>query len=118
MKPQKLLVAIPCQNENCDELPETSFGRSPAFIFVDTGSGNMTTKPNPGREAISGAGTETATFVINCGVQAVIASQIGINAIRVLHAAGVEIFELEGENVDQILDRYQRGILKPLEASW
>ena len=89
-----------------------SFGRCLAYVFVDTETMEFEAIENPAANAAGGAGIQAAQFVVEQGVQAVLAGNVGPNAYDVLKAANMPVFRHAGGTVRQAVEAYMAGKLQ------
>lgn len=89
-----------------------SFGRCLAYVFVDTETMEFEAVANPAANASGGAGIQAAQFVVEQGVQAVLAGNVGPNAYDVLQAANMPVFRHTGGTVRQAVEAYVAGKLQ------
>jgi predicted Fe-Mo cluster-binding NifX family protein len=87
------------------------FGRCQYFLFVDPQSLEMEALENPNIGASGGAGIQSAQFVANKGVEAIITGQVGPNAFTTLQAAGMKILVGASGKVRDVLEKYKKGQL-------
>ena len=110
-------IVIPANGADLDAPPSAVFGRCPTFIFVDSETLEYEALPNAAVGASGGAGVQAAQTVVQHGVQAVIAPSLGPNAFRVIQAAGIPAYRLEGATVREVAVAFQGGRLAPLETA-
>lgn len=87
-------MAITATGTGLDAAVDPRFGRCACFVLVDRDSGAVETVANPFQDAAGGAGTQTAQWVVNQGVDAVLTGQCGPKATAVIEDAGVRIVEV------------------------
>ncbi len=109
-------VVIPANGANLDTPTSPIFGRSQYFILVDPETLEFEALPNPALDAPGGAGVQAAQTVLQHGVSAVIAPSLGPNAFRVIRAAGIPAYRMEGATVREVLAAYNAGQLPLLET--
>ncbi len=109
-------IVIPSDGNNLDAATSSVFGRCSTFIFVDPESLDFEALPNPAVGASGGAGVQAAQTVLQKNVDAVIAPNLGPNAFRVIQVAGVPAYYLKAGTVQQNVDAYKAGQLKPMET--
>jgi predicted Fe-Mo cluster-binding NifX family protein len=85
------------------------FGRCRSFIIVDPESDKSEAFSNESVTASGGAGTQSAQFLANQGVDAVVTGNIGPNASRALEAAGIKVYTMAGGTVRDALQAYRAG---------
>ena len=109
-------VVIPANGADLDAPTSPIFGRSPMFILVDPETLNFEALPNPALDAPGGAGVQAAQIVLQRGVEAVIAPSLGPNAFRVIQAAGIPAYRMQGVTVREVIAAYNAGQLARLET--
>jgi predicted Fe-Mo cluster-binding NifX family protein len=87
------------------------FGRCEYFLFVDPQSLALEASENPNIGASGGAGIQSAQFVANKGVEAIITGQVGPNAFTILQAAGMKILVGASGKVRDVLEKFKKGQL-------
>lgn len=90
------------------------FGRAPYYLLVDTEDMSSQSYINPATAQSSGAGVEASQFVLEKEPDVVISSNIGPNAYRVLQAAEVPCFNVEGGSVKEAVEAFSREELSLL----
>jgi predicted Fe-Mo cluster-binding NifX family protein/DNA-binding PadR family transcriptional regulator len=109
-------IVIPANGADLDAPTSPIFGRSPLFMLVDPETLDFEAVPNPALDAAGGAGVQAAQTVLQHGVGAVIAPSLGPNAFRVIAAAGLPAYKLQGATVREVVAAYNAGQLPPLET--
>lgn len=104
-------IVIPANGTDLDAPTSPIFGRSPIFIFVDPETLDFEALPNPAIGASGGAGVQAAQTVLQHGVQAIVAPKLGPNAFRVIQAAGIPAYSLEGATVREAVAAFKAGQL-------
>lgn len=87
------------------------FGRAPAFVFVDTATGEHDAVANPASNQRGGAGIRAAEFLVGEGVEAVISGAFGPKAYEVLHAADVRLYRAQSGTADELVSKVMQGEL-------
>ena len=92
------------------------FGRAPAFMVADAGSGELLSEEtNAAVSQSHGAGTASAALMSKLGVKAVIAGRFGPKAYDALAALGVEMWTApQGLTAGEALERFRAGSLTRL----
>jgi len=93
---------------------DARFGRAQYFIIIDTDTMEFEVISNASTEAMHGAGIQSGQLMSSKGVTAVITGQVGPNAHQTLTAAGIQIFHSDNITVEQAIDAYKKGELKPI----
>ncbi len=113
-------VAITAQGKGSDaeSVVDPRFGRAQWIIVVDTETGDVRTHDNTlNLNAVSGAGVQTASNVVDFGAEAVITGNVGPKAFRTLSAADVRIFLVEKCTVQEAVNKFKKGELKEVERA-
>jgi len=110
-------LVIPANGANLDAPTSPIFGRSPMFILVDPETLDFEALPNPALSAPGGAGVQAAQTILQHGVEAVIAPSLGPNAFRVIQAAGIPAYRMQGATVREVVAAFNAGQLARLETS-
>ena len=106
-----MLIAIASEGMELDSLVAEKFGRTPYIIFYDTEKNTFESLRNPYANVFGGAGIQTAQFIIEKNVVAVIISEIGIHPLRVLESAGVNVYTSLRIHVKETVDQFVEGKL-------
>jgi len=93
------------------------FGRCRNFVIVDSDSDKFEAFSNESVTASGGAGTQSAQFLANKGVGAVITGNVGPNAARALEAAGIKVYSAASGTVRDALEAYKVGKLSPVSGA-
>ena len=83
-------IAVSANQPNLEGDLDPRFGRCNYFIIIDPDTLEFTAMENPYMKAMGGVGPDTAHFIVQKGVQAVITGSIGAKAHRSLSTAGVD----------------------------
>ena len=111
-----MLIVIPANGANLDAPTSPIFGRCQTFVFVDPETLDFEALLNPALDAPGGAGVQAAQTVLQHNVAAVIAPSLGPNAFRVIQAAGVPAYQLQGATVREVIAAFNAGQLARLET--
>lgn len=109
-------VVIPANGADLDASTSPIFGRCQTFIFVDPETLDFEALSNPALDAPGGAGVQAAQTVLQHGVGAVIAPSLGPNAFRVIQAADIPAYRMEGATVRKVIAAFNAGQLPRLET--
>jgi predicted Fe-Mo cluster-binding NifX family protein len=107
-------LAISTASPQPDARLDSRFGRCAYFVIIDTETREWDAHPNPAANAGGGAGTQSAQFIANQGVGAVVGPRFGPNAFTVLDAAGIQMYAASRGTVEELVDDYLAGQLKPV----
>lgn len=109
-------IAITSYGEDLKSKMDKSFGRAKWFILVDSDTGAFEACSNKQNvNAAQGAGIQAAQNVVNLGAEALLSGNVGPNAFRVLSAAGVRMFIVQGDRtVEEAVDEWKEGNLREI----
>ena len=110
-------IVIPANGATLDAPTSPVFGRCQTFIFVDPETLDFEALPNPALSASGGAGVQAAQTVLQHGVKAIIAPSLGPNAFRVIEAANIPAYHLQGTTVREVIQAFNAGQLPRLETA-
>ena len=109
-------ICITSQGDNLEGNVDPRFGRCQFFIFADPETGEFEAVQNPNIEAMGGAGVQSGQFVAQKEVKAVLTGNVGPNAFQTLKAAGIEVITGVSGIIKDVIDKYKKGELKPIQA--
>jgi predicted Fe-Mo cluster-binding NifX family protein len=107
-------IALTCQGPSLDQAMDRRFGRAAYILIVDTKTDAVEVIDNVTNTPASGAGIATAQLLVDKGVGAVITGQVGPNALSVLRAAELKLWQAGPHSARQNLADYQAGKLTEL----
>lgn len=110
-------IAISSSGNSLDSLLDPRFGRCAWFVIVDPADMSHQAFDNQSAAQSGGAGIQAAQFLADQNVSAVITGHVGPNAVQTLAAAGIEIFAEQQGTVEEVVNRYKSGGLKPTTQS-
>lgn len=112
-------VAVTAQGADLESAMDPRFGRCRNFVIVDSDSDTdkFEAFSNESVTASGGAGTQSAQFLANKGVGAVITGNVGPNAARALEAAGIKVYAAASGTVRDALRAYKAGKLSPISGA-
>jgi len=91
-------IAIPTNGGGRNDTVAPVFARAPAFLIVDVDeNGNIVSEKviqNPAMNVAGGAGPLAVQTLINEGVEAIIAPQVGPNALGAIQASGIRLYQI------------------------
>ncbi len=109
-----MIVIIPSDAGWIDAHVFVSFGRAPWFAMFDTVHKTLKFTLNKAAESQGGAGIKAAQAILDSGAEAVIAPRLGENAAEVLFAADIKVYEASDGSVEENIELFNAGKLKPL----
>lgn len=110
-------IAISSKEKKVASEIDARFGRCQYFVIYDTDTEAFDVVDNPGALASGGAGIETAGFIANQNINAVITGNVGPNAYTTLDAADVEIFAGVSGSIAEAVAQYKTGGLNSVQAA-
>jgi len=102
-------VAISSNGESLESSIDPRFGRSQYYIIYNTDDDTYESIGNTSRQATGGAGIQAAQDISNTGVEAVITTNIGPNAYRVLEAAKIKVYSGVTGSVKKAVEDFKKG---------
>ncbi len=110
-------VAIAASSNSRDSLVDVRFGRCPFFALVDLKTDELEFVKNEATEAAHGAGISSAQIVVDRGVEAIVAGNLGPKATQVLAQSAVKLFlGVTDLTIDQVIEKLKTGQLKESKA--
>jgi predicted Fe-Mo cluster-binding NifX family protein len=82
---------------------DPKFGRAQYFLIFDTETSELEVVENPNRDAVQGAGIQTAQFILNKDVRTIVTGRVGPNARNILESAHVHLIEGAAGKIEDIL---------------
>jgi len=105
-------IAITTSGDSLEAAVDPRFGRAKAFIIYDTESGEWSVLDNAQNvNAAQGAGIQSATTVVNAGVDAVITGNCGPRAYATLAASNIAIYTGANNTVQGAIEKFKAGEL-------
>ena len=111
-------IAITTTGDNVEAPVDPRLGRARAFIIYDTDSGEWSVLDNiQNVNAMQGAGIQSATTLVNAGVDAVLTGNSGPRAFATLGAAKIKVYTGAAGTVQQAIDKFKAGGFKATDAA-
>jgi predicted Fe-Mo cluster-binding NifX family protein len=101
-------IAVTSTGTGMDSPVDPRFGRCPYIALVDLESGELEVEANPFKDAMGGAGTQVAQWVINQGAGALLTGSCGPKACAVLEDARVQVVDRVSGTVREAVEGYRR----------
>jgi predicted Fe-Mo cluster-binding NifX family protein len=108
-------ICVTSQGDNQDAQVDPRFGRCPYFIIVDTDTSEFEAIQNPNVGGMGGVGIQSAQFMSEKQIKAVLTGNVGPNAFRTLQAAKIDIITGISGSVKEAIEKYKSGELKPAD---
>jgi predicted Fe-Mo cluster-binding NifX family protein len=90
-------VAITSTGNSPDSKLDFRFGRCAYFIIFDTVTRGMEILPNPFREAVEGAGTNSVQLLASKGTGKIVSGEFGIKIKPLLDSLKIQMIILKNE---------------------
>ena len=110
-------VCITSSGETFDSALDPRFGRCPIFIIADLDTNENTIIPNEAVLSSGGAGIGAGQIIINNNIDAVITGNVGINAMKALKAAGIEIYKGKAASVKENISLFKANNLEKIDKA-
>jgi len=106
-------VCVTSEGDKLDSKIDPRFGRCQYFIIVDIATLRFEAISNPNIDSMGGAGIQSGQLIADKEVKAVLTGNVGPNAFQTLQAAGVDIITGISGTVQEAVEKYKIGELKP-----
>ncbi|MEJ2202111.1 MAG: NifB/NifX family molybdenum-iron cluster-binding protein [Desulfuromonadaceae bacterium] len=111
-------IVLTTSGEDLSAPLDSRFGRAAGYLLYDLETSTYTRLDNqPSREASHGAGILAAEMVARSGAKALITGHCGPKAFRVLHSAGIKVYNCDAPTVAEALEEYCAGKLIEAEGA-
>ncbi len=110
-------ICISSINDDVKSPMDQRFGRCSYFAIYDDKSDKLEFMENNNQVANHGAGVATAQSIVDRGVKVLITGNIGPNAMDLLKASGVEVYQGIGNNLEEIIKNFKEGKLTKLDKA-
>lgn len=100
-------ICVTTKGKDLESEVDPRFGRTQYFMFIDPETMELEVVENPNIEGAHGAGIQSAQFISNSNVKAVLTGSCGPNAQRVLQAAGIQVITGVSGNVKTALAKHK-----------
>jgi len=105
-------IAITASKPDLSSPVDPRFGRCPYFIIIDPDTMEFEANENTNLYGASGVGIQSAQFVANKEVKALLTGSCGPNAFQTLQAAGIEVITGISGTVQEAATLYKEKNLK------
>ena len=106
-----MIVVISSTGTDQGSAIDPRFGRCAYYMVYDMEQDNYKAVENQSRNATGGAGIQAAQTVADMDAGAVITTNIGPNAFRVLDSAGIKVYSGVSGTVKDAIEDYKKGSL-------
>jgi len=108
-------IAMPVNDKSMESGVCLSFGRAPYYLIYESDSEEFEFIDNSAAASQGGAGIKAAQQIVDEKVEAVLAPRCGQNAADVIEAAGIKIYQTEGESIQDNLTAFAQDKLLALD---
>ncbi len=88
-------IAITSSGNTLDSKLDTRFGRCQFFVIYDTDTKGIEFIPNPGKDALEGAGPASVQFVASRDVKKIISGEFGFKVKSLLDSLKIQMIVLK-----------------------
>jgi predicted Fe-Mo cluster-binding NifX family protein len=108
-------LIISSTGKDMDDSIDPRFGRCSYYIAYDTEKDTYEAVENKSRNATGGAGIQASQAAADLGADAVITTNMGPNAFRVLETAGIKVYSGVTGTVRKAVEDFKKGSLGTTE---
>ena len=116
-KEKMMKVVISSTGKDINASIDPRFGRCAYYIIYDLENDTFEVVENKSRNATGGAGIQASQAVVDMHADAVITTNIGPNAFRVLNAADIKVYSGITGTVNQSIANFKEGTLGEAKSS-
>ena len=110
-------LAVTAQGIDLDSPMDPRFGRCQYFVIIDLDTEEFEAIANQSLMASGGAGIQSAQFLADRKVDAVITGNVGPNAERALQGAGIKVYTMTSGTVREAVEAYKAGKLSAVSGA-
>ncbi|MGE5574458.1 MAG: NifB/NifX family molybdenum-iron cluster-binding protein [Bacteroidota bacterium] len=110
-------LAVTAQGIDLDSPMDPRFGRCQYFVIIDLDTEEFEAISNQSLMASGGAGIQSAQFLADRKVDAVITGNVGPNAERALQGAGIKVYTMTSGTVREAVKAYKAGKLSTVSGA-
>jgi predicted Fe-Mo cluster-binding NifX family protein len=107
-------IVITAEGPDLNAATSERLGRCPFLLFVDLDTGLARAEANPSAGLPDEPGLQAARFIVESGAGAVVTGQVEPSAAKNLRAAGIALYELRGQTVNEVVEHYLADELPPV----
>ena len=110
-------IAVSSTGPTLEDQVDPRFGRCPYFLIVNPATMEFEALSNTNAELGGGAGIQSATLVTEKGATVILTGSCGPNAVQVLKQGNVHIVTGVSGTIQQVVQQFAAGSLKPSDAA-
>ncbi|AIS52905.1 dinitrogenase iron-molybdenum cofactor biosynthesis protein [Thermoanaerobacter kivui] len=105
-------IAVSSEGKTLEARVDSRFGRAQYFIIVDSETMDYKVIDNAAVAQGSGAGTKAAQTLIDEGIEVLISSNVGPNAMEVFNAAEIPVYKAVDGDIKTNIEEFKKGSLE------
>ncbi|MDD9301035.1 MAG: NifB/NifX family molybdenum-iron cluster-binding protein [Desulfobacter sp.] len=102
-------IAVSAYGEKLDSKINPRFGRCDYLLIVDTENDSVEAFSNENINRSGGAGIQSAGFVIDKGIEAVLTGDCGPKAMGVFNSSSIAVYTGQTGTVKEAVERFKQG---------
>ncbi len=104
-------ICFTSQGKDFSSELDPKFGRASYILIIDPHTSQIEAVENPNREAVQGAGIQTAQFISEKEVGIVVTGRCGPNAKKVLESSGIRVVEGASGQIDDLFEKLKNEVI-------
>jgi len=106
-------IALSSKGQDTEAALDPRFGRCSFFLIIDPDDMKFDVVANDSTTLSGGSGIQSAQFLVTKNVNAVITGNCGQKVVRMLSAAGIDVYLGQTGPIKEVLERFRHGKLRP-----
>lgn len=108
---KKMLIAISTKKPDPYSKLSDAFGRSEYFMIYDSIKNTSEFTANPFSSELGGAGIQSARFLIERNIEAIITTFIGLNTLRFFNSLQIKVYQGTDHKADEAIKLFAENKL-------
>ena len=108
-------ICLTSNGNSSDNIMDPRFGRAKYFAIANNETMKFEIIENSAAASGGGAGITSAQLMVDRGITVVITGNVGPNAMKVLKAAGIDIYKGTAVSVKKNLENFNKGVLDKID---
>lgn len=109
-----MLIAISIKKPDQSSELSDAFGRSEYFLIYDSIKDTSEFTVNPFSSELGGAGIQSARFLIEKNIEAIITTYIGLNTLRFFKSLQIKVYQGTDHNADEAIKLFAENKLEEI----